>query len=899
MGRAAPALTTRAGATRYHPAVERLCWIWLVVVALVGCASGDTATLPVSVSAPTGTLAEPLTVETTWRGEAVQEALAATVTSDGHTVHHGILQGPPVRLLAVGLRGGEDGETLYQGLVIVRGGEGLHLALDPDVDGRLRRVPTAGTVTDAVQGLEGSVGLRMLWAVVALILVGVLVGRGRLPRRFPTPRWRPGWDGLAWLGIGVALTWPAALAGPELLVGRHFDLPGTVWVLDALPRLLSHGLTDPLTGLPGGAELRALDSFTLAPLGVLGAWIHPARLHGLLQVGGVMASGWAATAAARAMGARGGLAMIAGLSFAASGMAASTLLEGHVYHLLNPWLPLFTWAWWRTTRPGARWVHGAVAGLAFGLAAATTGYLALAAAVILIALGIAAGLRRPWPAPLPMAAALATAAPLVAGVAWTLVGRDAGFTGDASALATGQTTLLGLAGGSLHGDLLGHSHGPAPLPTVLALAAFAPVALRREAGWAGLGLAAVLGLALSFGPKWAVAVHGAGLPSPFAGLWDLPGGPLLRFPVRLGWAWLLCTGVLGALVASRLRLSRGAQAVLWIALAIDVVCFVGIPQRQVGLAGGGPASGWASPTFDLLPEGFEGGGDGDAWLSALACLDQVEHGMGIAEDCVRVPVRDNPRFRLGRALTPALLAGDVGGAAAVLREAGFRSVLWRPDLFGAATRRRLAASLRAMDPAPEVHRSAAGQVWVVAVGDGEDAGDTGFRGVSGAPDLERLDLRLRVVSGLATPRRLRAVLRTGRQPVSQELSRVSALPDDWPGDLQWRARWVDPGPGPYTLSVYEDGVDHSPPLWSGPLEPAGAVDEVELDLTLTPAGTLSLRPAAFAPALTGLGLQHRGGLIAGVGWGIWVAVWLGLLFWARRGANQVRAQVDPLGPPRP
>jgi hypothetical protein len=68
--------------------------------------------------------------------------------------------------------------------------------------------------------------------------------------------------------LALALSGPAPWAGDAALVGRHFDLHGTIWFLSAAPRI-DGALVDPLTAWPEGASLRRADSWTLLALGRL------------------------------------------------------------------------------------------------------------------------------------------------------------------------------------------------------------------------------------------------------------------------------------------------------------------------------------------------------------------------------------------------------------------------------------------------------------------------------------------------------------------------------------------------------------------------------------------------------------------------------------------------------
>ncbi len=858
----------------------------LLLLVLVACGQSPELVVPVVLNSPAGALPGPPVVVATWLGQEQRVELQRHAGTDGGERYTGSLRGSPLRMLPLRFEVDADGEVgaWYAALEVVRVGEPLRYAVDVERPGNIRRVPLDGNFPANGRGLRRLLALRAAWACVALVVViGVAARRQRGVAVAARARWW--WDATLWLLLGIVLTWPAVLAGPDLLVGRHFDMPGTIWSLDAIPRLFP-AFRDGLTGFPDGADYRAFDSFTLVPLGLLLSWVDSARLVGFVAVIGVASSGWAATVAARGFGARGPTAWIAGLGFAASGLSASAMLEGHVYHLLDPWLPLFALSWWRATRPGGTVRDGAMAGLFFGLALLTTGYLAAAGGLLLLGLGLS-GLWSHGPRVKPWLAALAAVAPALALELVSLHGHHASSFHDPEAVAGSANSLALLLGATPETDLVGHSLAPAPLPTVLALACLAPLVLGRARGWRPLVFTALLALALSFGPRLTAGQLEPFAASPLAGLWQLPGAALLRFPARLSWAWMLCISILAARVATVLAPGRIAALVLALALTVDVGFAVGLPGRQGTLAGGASSAYDAvdGPVFELLPETIDDGGELDSWLSALACYRQTVHGHALAEDCVTVPVRDNPRFVLGRTVQPLLLAGRIDEARALLVDRGFAAVAWHPDLFSESTRARLGASLAMLDADPVERTDGAQHLIVYRLGEGavSDAGDgLDLRGAPGAPgQLDQLDLLVRVPRHVRPPTRLAAVLETASGESERTITPVSSVPGDWPGDAGWLTRWSEPGPGPYRLRLTapdEGGVV----LWEGRLAPAKARDQVELAVSRGEDGILSAQTLGLCPPSNSLALTADTGLVAVDGWLAWLLVFVVGGGWLRR-----------------
>jgi len=521
-------------------------------------------------------------------------------------------------------------------------------------------------------------------------------------------RWRWWWTPLFFLALALVWTWPAALASGEQLVGRHFDVPASLWFLGSSPRLLT-SLTDPMTGWPDGVTYGRPDSFTALALGWAFQWVHPGRIYGLAQIVGVAATAWAAEAFAREIGARAPWSLLAGLAVGFCGLASTALLEGYVYHMLAPWLPLFALFWWRACRGGSLG-DGLLAGVMFSLTLLTTAYLGIAAAVLLIGFA-AGGLFRREVSPRAWAGAAAVAVPVCAIYAASFAvggGEDAAAAaGEASwrVSTMGRSAhLLAMAGPTASQDQFAHSASATPPIATLCVAMVAPVALRGLARWRALALTGFGALLLSMGPVLG-SPEAHLFPLPLALLEHLPGHTLLRFPSRLGWAWIVCGGALAARAATHIAPRAGRPTlVLFVFAFVDLFVIERLPHRQQ-LQNGTTPSAYAAhegPLLDLFPEQLSRGYEFDAWVQARSCYHQLDHGRPIASDCVITRSEDNPGWQKSRTLNALLLSGDAAEAGALLRGWGFETVALRPDLYRSHDRDRMLAALAALDPEPAV-----------------------------------------------------------------------------------------------------------------------------------------------------------------------------------------------------
>jgi hypothetical protein len=836
-----------------------------------------------------------LEAEVSWGGQRTRLQLER----QGGDHWRGELVGGPAQMAGVSLRAtspkSDTTHLVYTGLEVLTIDENaLNYGLNGPAPGTATRRSIAGQGADEALVAEGVAILGVGWWMVVLIGVLSLLRRGRrgVSTGLDDAGWRIGpWgERLFWLVVALVWTWPAVLANGEQLVGRHFDAMGTIWTISAAPRLL-FGLADPLTVWPEGAVYGSVDSLTLLPLSALFQWVGAVRLHAWFGVLGVAVSGWAASGFARAVGAPRPWNLIAGLLFACSGLSANALLEGHSYHLLNPWLPLFAWAWWRATGPAGGWRDGLWAGLAFSLTLLTTAYLGVAAAIIGFGLSIDALLRRPRTLMRPVLVFMAVSTPAVLWVVLGVTGDLPPITGTSEAAALRRASLnlasLGLPIAEI--DRSGHSWALALSPLIGVGLLFASVVRPAQARWWPLVGTTALALALMMGPVMALA-NDPGDPtfaSPFGGLWQLPGWSQLRFPGRLGWAFNLMGGVLAAQFAAQVarRVGRPARWIL-VAVLVESLFLVGLPFRQVlrPTMAKDISSIEDKPLFSLLPESLGPAGEGTSWMGAVDCLAQASHAAPIALDCVRLPVSESSGVALSRWVGSQILSGRAPRAWAHLSALGFDGILWRPDWVHPSLAVRLGSAFDELGAPQRVGETGWSRYSLSTTTPAlarVDVGEVALQITGGEPpgvvQLWRPHLRVAVPSA-APPARYFVQIKHGGKVEQMPLWDDGRVPGDIILDGVWLGRAEVVLMGAVVVSLERVRSGERTTLWEGPVEPVtGREDPIAFvvdEHTATARPALAAFPLPVAKQIDRVAWIHSVGVLLFVGCGLLGLVWV-------------------------
>ncbi len=500
--------------------------------------------------------------------------------------------------------------------------------------------------------------------------------------------------------VSALFTWPLVTAPLSIHVSRQFDLYSLLWLVDAMGST-DAGLHYSQTSWPVGESLNRMDSFLIAGLAWMGHGLLSGRLlASLLAILGPVISAFAAErVAATHFGARWPYSIIAGLSYAFSGMAATALLEGHVYALLNPWLPLLLGALLRTLGPIGSSRDGAWAALWWVLCLLTSAYTGIAATILVLVVALSSRFwrREDW-----RPAITAGMGMLAVGLAYAALFAHSGSAVRDPTEGMATDPLKVMMAGSVHLDSLASWTGIMDLHLhsvtgtlgfcVLVLSLISPLVLGRVHGM--LVALAVTGILLSFGPLIQLSDGGLNLPAPVS-LMALLGdkASFFNFPSRMLWIAHLALGILAAVVATHLaeRVDRRWCLALLALAVVDSLAGTGTPFRTARVSHAVPSVYAQAPAgraiLELRPEFGSFGTDLALLTNNLGCAYQSAHGRPLANQCMGTTVGAGTRS-LGRWLNTAVyqraLLRDVPQA---LGEMGFGAVVVRPDLYAEQDRR--------------------------------------------------------------------------------------------------------------------------------------------------------------------------------------------------------------------
>ena len=807
-----------------------------------------------------------------------------------------VVEGPQVRALGVELwrQDGTRPVRVSQGLEMMPAGDAtLSWAIAGPQSLEAWRLSRPVVSSELRQLDERRAMMAIVWLVVSVLVVLALARKALarsdgIPVRSPLSWWK---ESILWGIFAVAWTWPAIAAGPHV-VGRHFDALGTVWVIDAATRL-GFALFDALTVWPSGVTYSAIDSWVLLPLAWLGSRFDAAAVHGWVQVVGVAASAFAASRFAREVGAKSPYDLVAGICFMGSGLAASALLEGHVYQVVNPWMPLMGLFLWRCAKPTAKVADGIYAALFFSLCLFTSGYIGLSAGLLGLGLGLPALILAPSKRPILLSGVLAMVVGYVYIDLFTAAQQPGAANASMEALRKGSLALTSLGPPSSEVDRAGHSWA---LVISAAMIALSVVAWRmRTAGAVRLWATAMITVFVAMGPQWALGLSPDEpmVTSPLAFLWEIEVVQFLRWPGRLMWAALLAFAVLASVGVSTLaqRLGPRVGGGLLLLMLVEAFVVVGLPFRQRVIPGEIPEVYNQDPgaVFDLVGQGINQSAEMDSWINATLCQYQTVHSRSISKDCLRCRTgssadlaedcapQDGERADLNGWVTSRLYEGNVQAVMTRLRTLNFTSLAVHFDWIRKSDRMRIAHALANQEARIETETAEGVHLYPID-SDGEDVvlPDGPPKSIVG-PTFEGDVWSLR--TDLVLPpgvERGRYFLSVDNHP-PLELRFMGGMIASINGGAIFAGHFNGPAQNKAALQLYriQDGVRTT--LWSGDVVPLDvAEDLISFRLDSPDTARPMLRSLdAFSPEI-----RHRGGKIIGLGWlgviGLLVMWWVGV-----------------------
>ena len=511
--------------------------------------------------------------------------------------------------------------------------------------------------------------------------------------------------------LSAVFTWPAVLFARPLFPTRQFDIYPVLWLIDEAPEAFPT-LMHPTSAWPYGELLVRIDSYVLLYL----SWINGNLLSSftiaslLLWLGPVINAMAAEHCASAGMKIARPWSVLAGMFFGFSSIAASAVLEGHLYYLLNPWLPLLLKALWEGSEGRGGWKTGFLAGIWFVLSLFTSAYIGICAALLVAWMGLRAP-RAIWKT---LWGVLILGG--IAGGYYIFLFRMGGvwegtpFFDPAQNLKGGATTLLGLLSWADPADTTWHSIVSPLAFSMFWAIGFSIFARASRLRWLAIGAGIVL--LLSFGASFQLWPKGPSFPGPLSWLAPYPWASFFRFPVRLLWLFNLWGSMVAAEFFCQLsqkisQTSLFQAGVFGIAL-VDTLGMTGMPARLESRWISVPSAYEVAPkdaaVLDLMGEVL---GSARAEMAMrrriLGCFYQTQHQRPVLDVCIGTS-GDSPREIVSSWLMPNLfLPKEPNQISYRLAKLGIGAVVLHLDTFRTVDALALSQGLQVVLSAPAAH----------------------------------------------------------------------------------------------------------------------------------------------------------------------------------------------------
>ncbi|MBM74287.1 MAG: hypothetical protein CMK59_02700 [Proteobacteria bacterium] len=549
-------------------------------------------------------------------------------------------------------------------------------------DGYIHWLSSAGDFDDVKKAESNWVIQRAVWIALVWGVIGFCLRR-EAQKGMPQLH-IPMWASLVmWVLFSALIQGPAMFS--EHIPGRFFDALGSYWLLARAGSF--DGFFDPLSQWPDGVDYTALDSYLFFGWGLLG--IPPLWAYKLWMILGSGLSAWAAQVWSEELGAKAPWSWLAGLGFAFSGLMSKVVLEGHIYLLMLPWLPLCGLFWWRANKRGGKIKDALLAALFFFLCLMTSAYVGLSC--VLLILGIWVG-QRGWRRSTPLWAL--SVFPLL--LFYVYVFYEAPSQAQTRSLAStvlGSNNLFALLGASPEIERHGHAQSAAFLPSVLGLALIAPALLSRRSGNRVLWGTALVSLVFSMGPVLTLGFQNSLMFLPF--MWIRSIFPQLGFPVRLSMTFFLLSSIVASLVLTKwVQKNRWTGLFLLVAFA-EVLFWVKLPFQSSMQTTVSPlvSKNSKGAYFPLFPQSISVavGYDPEMSFAAQACLFQAQERRPTPLNCVSIDQSRAVYARLKDEIFQALhFDKDLPEE---LYQMGYRELIWYPLYFSKSDREWISQEL--------------------------------------------------------------------------------------------------------------------------------------------------------------------------------------------------------------
>ena len=539
-----------------------------------------------------------------------------------------------------------------------------------------------GTRNDRILQDQTWLWYRGFWFVCAWFLIEIAL---RFPQKTTIAKQPPAWTTPIFFAI-LSFLWVGWNKG---LAGVQYDTLGTYWFADRASTW--NGLFDPNTNWPQGVEYKRLDSFVFFFVSILFQWLPTSFWLPFFSIAAMTFSGWAAAKFAQELGATRQASWLAGITFIFHGLTASALLEGHVYHLFLPWLPLCLIFAWRSTKTQKSTKNAVYTALLWFFCLLTSAYLGLATTIAVVLIWT---FRQGW-----------TIKPTYVGIGCIAVlsmaymilytgGQEISNGRDVTSMMIGSINLSNFLGFTPQVDqeLHAQSLGILAIPLFLALGAHLYTYKRQDTHI--LWIIAIISICFAFGCFVSFASVTPIFPMPLLWLSDLPLFRSIGFPIRLSWPFLLCIGVLSSLAASKIRYVY----IIIVLCVAEIFLSSQLQTRQQQIPYTIPdvynkVHGVSLELYPITPSGQQHS-DLPMWFSAYSCFFQTQHHQPIAENCISTISNSHNRIPISNNFVQHILAGNALQAWTILKENQFSHIMLYPDLYTSGDYKRLSYALR-------------------------------------------------------------------------------------------------------------------------------------------------------------------------------------------------------------